>query len=584
MAHNNIGITGGSYAPLASGAFDTAGDSYSATLLAALTPSITAGSTITVNGVAFTWPGPDVTTHFDNWKTAAGQTIAFAPVSNATAVAFLGAASDGSSSGTATINYTTGAPQTFTLGFTDWKTSTPVPGNTSVPGLTTTHFNTTTGQDTTATPVYVYYTDSSSVTLDPTRIVASVTLPATVTGAGAVHVFAAALKTSIAPNNYNNVGISDNSAPTSANFDGLGNSYSAQALAAATPLPLTPGAHVNINGVVLTWPNVAPGLPDNYQAAGQVIAVTPVANASVLGFLGAATGGAYGPGTLTVTYSDATTQNFPLLFNDWLAGGSLPPDGQLVTTSAYYHSAMTPFIVNAPASVYYYEVPLQLGKTVVSVTLPAAPNPSTNPQLHVFAIGTGGTTYNNTGISDDSNPQGANFDGAQDSYSAQALVAAGAAPGQTVTVHNIHFTWPNVATATPDNWQAAGQTIPYASSPGDSTLAFLGSAHFGPSIGTGTINYSDGSKQNFHLAFSDWTLNAGASQPSFGNTTALTMPYRNYKGGQDHALTYVFYMQVTLQSVQTGIGKAKSVVSVTLPNATNHGKLHVFAIASGTSS
>jgi len=505
-------------------------------------------------------------------------------VSNATAIAFLGSASNGSSPGLATINYTTGAPQTFALGFTDWQTSTPAYGNTSVSALTTAHFNTTTGQDATATPVYVYYADSSSVTLDPARIVASVTLPATAPAGGTVHVFAAAIKTSVTPNNYNNVGISDNSAPTSANFDGLGNSYSAQALAAATPLHLTPGAHVSINGVGFTWPNVAPGLPDNYQAAGQVIPITPVANASVLGFLGAATGGAYGPGTVTVTYSDASADTFPIMFNDWLAGGPPPPDGQLVTTSAYYHSATNPFIVNAPASVYYYEVPLELGKTVVSITLPPAPSLSTDPQLHIFAIGTGGTTYNNTGISDDSYPLGANFDAAQDSYSAQALVAAGAVPGQTVTVNNMDFTWPNVASATPDNWQAAGQTIPFATFPGDSVLAFLGSAHFGPSIGTGTINYSDGSKQNFHLAFSDWTLNAGTSQPAFGNIKALTMPYRNYKGGQDHALTYVFYMQVALQSVQTGIGKAKSVVSITLPSTTNHGKLHVFAIASGSSS
>ncbi|MDQ2903207.1 MAG: hypothetical protein M3Y81_06590 [Chloroflexota bacterium] len=186
-------------------------------------------------------------------------------------------------------------------------------------------------------------------------------------------------------------------------------------------------------------------------------------------------------------------------------------------------------------------------------------------------------TYNNTGISDDSNPLAANFDAAHNSYSAQALVTAGAAPGQTVIVNGIHFTWPNVATATPDNWQAVGQTISFTTAPGNSILAFLGAAHFGPSIGTGTINYSDGTRQNFHLAFSDWTLNGGASQPAFGNTTALTMPYRNYKGGQDQALTYVFYTQVTLHT-----NGSRSVVSVTLPAVTNNGTLHVFAIGTNT--
>ena len=41
---------------------------------------------------------------------------------------------------------------------------------------------------------------------------------------------------------YNNTGISDNSNEAAADYDGVGDSFSAQALAAGTPTALTPGA------------------------------------------------------------------------------------------------------------------------------------------------------------------------------------------------------------------------------------------------------------------------------------------------------------------------------------------------------
>ena len=56
---------------------------------------------------------------------------------------------------------------------------------------------------------------------------------------------------------YNNIGISDNSDESAANYDGVGDSFSAQALAAGTPNALTPGGTVTIGGTTFTWPNVA---------------------------------------------------------------------------------------------------------------------------------------------------------------------------------------------------------------------------------------------------------------------------------------------------------------------------------------
>ena len=53
---------------------------------------------------------------------------------------------------------------------------------------------------------------------------------------------------------YNNIGISDDSNEAAANYDDVGDSFSAQALAAGTPNALTPGAHVTIGQTTFTWP------------------------------------------------------------------------------------------------------------------------------------------------------------------------------------------------------------------------------------------------------------------------------------------------------------------------------------------
>ena len=70
---------------------------------------------------------------------------------------------------------------------------------------------------------------------------------------------------------YNNTGISDNSDEAAGDYDGVGDSYSAQALAAGTPTPLSPGSKVTIDGTTLTWPDVPAGTPDNVVTAGQTV-------------------------------------------------------------------------------------------------------------------------------------------------------------------------------------------------------------------------------------------------------------------------------------------------------------------------
>jgi hypothetical protein len=181
------------------------------------------------------------------------------------------------------------------------------------------------------------------------------------------------------------------------------------------------------------------------------------------------------------------------------------------------------------------------------------------------------STTNNAGISSDSAPGAANFDGYGYSYSAQALQAAGFGQGQSVTVNGVAFQWPPATPGSPDNVLAQGQTVSLATPTAGTTLAVLGAASNGPSTGTGTITYSDGSTQSFSLGFSDWTLNGGAAQPLPGNTVAATLSYRNNGGGKQVTQTHVFYTAITLQA-------GKAVTSVTLPTLVTQGHLHVFAM------
>ncbi len=54
--------------------------------------------------------------------------------------------------------------------------------------------------------------------------------------------------------------------PPPANFDGDGNAYSTEALAAAG---LTAGQTVTVNGVTFAWPQPSAGFPDNTMPEGQ---------------------------------------------------------------------------------------------------------------------------------------------------------------------------------------------------------------------------------------------------------------------------------------------------------------------------
>jgi predicted alpha-1,2-mannosidase len=215
------------------------------------------------------------------------------------------------------------------------------------------------------------------------------------------------------------------------------------------------------------------------------------------------------------------------------------------------------------------------GSYQVPITMSAAGQPSLSTTLGVLVAQPGSwlATVNNAGISPDAEPAAANFDGVGFSYSSDALAAAGAKAGSTVTVNGLSYSWPNYPAGSPDNVIAQGQTVTVS---GSGRLAFLGAAANGTASGTVTITYTDGSTSTATLGFSDWTLGAGASQPAFGNQVAFSTPYRNSVGGDPQQInTYVF------ASTPITLDAGKTAQSVTLPSTVSGGQLHVFAIGVG---
>jgi predicted alpha-1,2-mannosidase len=242
----------------------------------------------------------------------------------------------------------------------------------------------------------------------------------------------------------------------------------------------------------------------------------------------------------------------------------VPPDGR----------GTVKLTVSAAASTTqnFYAVPIKL------TTEGSGATQSLNQTVLVATPGSLLSTYNNAGISADSNPSDGNFDGGGYSYSANALAAAGFTAGQNATVNGVTFPWPISAPGFPDNTVPDGQKVTVDAAAGTQTLGFLGSATNGGATGVVTLNYSDGSSQKYWLGLSDWTLGGGNGSAGYGNQIAASTSYRNCpgcKGGQQSVKTYVFYAAVPVNA-------GKTLTSVTLPSGTMGGAEHLFSIGTST--
>jgi hypothetical protein len=179
-------------------------------------------------------------------------------------------------------------------------------------------------------------------------------------------------------------------------------------------------------------------------------------------------------------------------------------------------------------------------------------------------------SFNDVGITADTNTAPGNFDGGGASFSATALTNAHAGPNATVSASGVSFTRPNVAAGTNDNTVAEGQTISMSGSP--HTLGFLVSGSYGPAAGSGTITYTDGSTQSYTLTAPDWF----STTPPSGGALAVSSAYQNRQGNTTYSGSGdIFSETVALTS-------GKSIASVTLPPggalAAGTPAIHVFAL------
>ncbi|MGW4851647.1 FG-GAP-like repeat-containing protein [Streptomyces sp. NPDC004288] len=206
---------------------------------------------------------------------------------------------------------------------------------------------------------------------------------------------------------FDNTAFTPADGSASADFDWRGHGYPGAGLAAAG---WTPGAHVVVNGTDYTLPGGPHGRPDNVVADGQKVALAGEGDA--LGFLAATSPGPDGDttasvaasGTGTVTYSDGSTSAYTLEVPHW----ENSPANDAVAAVSIPASRTTGDASNL-VNLYAVTVPLSRGKTVTSVTLPAAPRPAlpqtcpsaagpaSAPALHIFAMSVRDTSRSQDG-------------------------------------------------------------------------------------------------------------------------------------------------------------------------------------------
>ena len=182
--------------------------------------------------------------------------------------------------------------------------------------------------------------------------------------------------------------------------------------------------------------------------------------------------------------------------------------------------------------------------------------------------------FNNTGISDDSDPSSASFDTGGDSFSEQEFTSAGYGPGATFTHDGIPYTWPSVPAGSPDNVIGYGQAIAISGS--GSTLGLLGASNNGSATGPVTVIYTDGTSSTTTVTFADWY--SGVAAP--GGDVLVTTPDWNHPASQGPHPVSVYATSVPLDP-------SKTVADVILPTqsaqpSSGPGPFHVFAIGIGS--
>ncbi|MFF5636953.1 NEW3 domain-containing protein [Streptomyces sp. NPDC012825] len=173
---------------------------------------------------------------------------------------------------------------------------------------------------------------------------------------------------------YNNVGVTDESDTGPGDYDGEGNSFSAQKLADAG---LRPGGTVTALGAALRWPDVPSGTRNNVSAAGQAIAVSGTGTRLVLLGSGVTSGAS---GTATVYYTDGTSSTGSFGFPNWSFDPANAHGATLVASSDGRNRPGGYGNAGIAYRVFAHSIALDPGKRVEFVVLPS------NGNIHLFDL------------------------------------------------------------------------------------------------------------------------------------------------------------------------------------------------------
>ncbi|GAA1688512.1 hypothetical protein GCM10009745_36790 [Kribbella yunnanensis] len=162
----------------------------------------------------------------------------------------------------------------------------------------------------------------------------------------------------------NTVGISDATTYAKGNFDGSGNSFNGEALAAAG---YKPGATVTVQDAQFTWPTGAPGTPNLVKNQSAPILVS--GTGSHLALLGAGAS-LNARGAVTILYTDGTQSQATFQLPNWCCQDATTGGAKLAVSTKGRYTPAGLANTTTDYRVFYTAVPLDAGKTVQAIKLP----------------------------------------------------------------------------------------------------------------------------------------------------------------------------------------------------------------------
>ena len=161
---------------------------------------------------------------------------------------------------------------------------------------------------------------------------------------------------------YNTVGITDAATYAKGNFDGAGDSFAAEPLAAQG---FTAGTEVTVQGAKFTWP--AAGVANMVKGSNHPILVS--GTGTHVAFLGAGSS-TTATGNVTLVYTDGTEQTKPLTFPNWSFQDSSTGGAKLAVSVKGRYTPTGLGNTDVDYRVFYNTVELAPGKKLQAVKLP----------------------------------------------------------------------------------------------------------------------------------------------------------------------------------------------------------------------